>query len=187
MLGSFCLQNLQIARMFEIDEHRNGMLQGLRLEALDVARLFETDKLSAQLRQAGLVQEQWLSMSEQIRSAELVLQGTGAIHDSWLRGSSAMAEVFPQVQAMVSLAIGDTIYKQTLMERLFASLDFGAMGQTVTMLQPMLGNVEAVIGDVRRSYWAVADAIRNLPDLTSLPAYAMPGATREVFVTAQSV
>src|SRR5690606_25022575 len=49
--------------------------------------------------------------------------------------------------------------------------------------EPAFLKFQDVIGNVTSTYERLAASIRVLPDVTHLPTFALPGATREVFIT----
>jgi hypothetical protein len=77
----------------------------------------------------------------------------------------------------------DASYRVTLAERLFAGIDFEALRRTVAYPEYHFSQIESVIDQVTLTYGKLADSIRTLPDMAHLPAFALPGATREVFTT----
>jgi len=98
-----------------------------------------------------------------------------------------MQDIIAHLQATAKLSLVDVAYRLTITERLFAGIDFDSLRQAVAMPEPAFARFENVIGDVARSYGKLAESIYAVPDLTYLPAFALPGATREVFVTGYAV
>ena len=86
-----------------------------------------------------------------------------------------------QLAAAARLVLGNVTYRLTVAERLFAGIDLEAPRLAVALQEPAFSKLQEVISGVTLKYERLADSIRSLHDLTHLPAFTLPGATREVF------
>ncbi|ATD82504.1 MULTISPECIES: hypothetical protein [Desulfovibrio] len=88
-----------------------------------------------------------------------------------------------QLQASAKLALCDTSLRLAATERLMAGIDFEAIRGRFQIEMPVISGLESSIAHVAASYGSLADSLREISDITRLPAFVLPGATREIYTT----
>jgi hypothetical protein len=112
-----------------------------------------------------------------------IFQDLSQVHKTWTDKITPMQNSIAQLQAAAKLSMSSVAYQLTVTERLFSRIDLDAMGRINTLPESTFLKLGDAIGDLTLTYKNLADSIRTLPDVTRLPAGALPGATRELFVT----
>ena len=111
-----------------------------------------------------------------------------AVHHSWLwleriKPIQHDFSQFSQVQASAKLALCDASLQLTATERLMADIDFEAIRSRFQIKVPVISGLENSIANATASYGSLAESIRKISDITRLPAFVLPGATREIYTT----
>lgn len=86
-----------------------------------------------------------------------------------------------QFQASANLALCDTSLRLSATERLMAGIDFEAVRSRFQIEMPVISGLESSIAHVAASYGNFAKSLREISDITRLPAFVLPGATREIY------
>ncbi|MCC6346310.1 MAG: hypothetical protein IT388_03905 [Nitrospirales bacterium] len=165
-------------------ERMERALEPIRRQHLEISRSIELSGLASS-RLAEIVQanQRWQDLIDQATVSGRVFEDIKRTHQTWLEGIRPMQDSIEQLQAAAKMSLGDMAYRATVAEQLFAGIDFDAMRQAMALPEPAFLKFQDVIGNVTSTYEKLAASIRVLPDVTYLPAFALPGATREVFIT----
>jgi len=171
-----------------IYEQMERALEPIRRQHLEISRSIERSGLASS-RLAEIVQanQRWQDLIDQSTASTRVFEDIKRPHQTWREGMKPMQDRIAQLQAAAKLSLGDVAYRMTVTERLFAGIDFGVMRRAMALPEPAFLKLQNVIGDVTSTYEKLAASIRVLPDVTYLPAFALTGATREVFVTSYAL
>jgi hypothetical protein len=165
-------------------EQMERALEPIRRQHLEVSRSMELSGLtSSHLAEIVQANQRWQDLIDQATVSSRVVEDIKRTHQTWLEGIKPMQDSITQLQAAAKLSLGDMAYRMTVSERLFAGIDLDAIQQAVALPEPAFLKFQNVINDVTSTYEKLAASIRVLPDVTYLPAFALPGATREVFIT----
>ena len=115
-----------------------------------------------------------------------ITESLSAAHQSWVDRISQIndaSERFPQLQACSSLALCDISLELTATERLMSQIDFGAISNRFNIEMSVISALEGSIDHTTESYGRLANSLRDISDITQLPAFVLPGATREIYNT----
>jgi hypothetical protein len=165
-------------------EQMERALEPIRRQHLEISRSIELSGLaSSRLAEIVHANQRWQDLIDQATVSGRVFEDIKRTHQTWLEGIRPMQDSIEQLQATAKLSLGDIAYRMTVSERLFAGIDFDAMRQAMALPEPAFLKFQDVIGNVTSTYEKLAASIRVLPDVTYLPTFALPGATREVFIT----
>jgi len=179
----------RLARMakpsyLSVYEQMERALEPIRRQHLEISRSIELSGLaSSHLAEIVQANQRWQYLIDQATASSRVFEDIKRTHQTWLEGIRPMQDSIEQLQAAAKLSLGDIAYRMTVSERLFAGINFDAMRQAMALPEPAFLKFQDVIGNVTSTYEKLAASIRVLPDVTYLPTFALPGATREVFVT----
>lgn len=165
-------------------EQMERALEPIRRQHLEISRSIELSGLASS-RLAEIVQanQRWQDLIDQATVSGRVFEDIKRTHQTWLEGIRPMQDSIEQLQAAAKMSLGDMAYRATVAEQLFAGIDFDTMREAMALPEPGFLKFQDVIGNVTSTYEKLAASIRVLPDVTYLPAFALPGATREVFIT----
>lgn len=165
-------------------EQMERALEPIRRQHLEISRSIELSGLaSSRLAEIVHANQRWQDLIDQATVSGRVFEDIKRTHQTWLEGIRPMQDSIEQLQATAKLSLGDIAYRMTVSERLFAGIDFDAMRQAMALPEPAFLKFQDVISNVTSTYEKLAASIRVLPDVTYLPTFALPGATREVFIT----
>lgn len=183
----------RLARMVKpsylsIYEQMERSLEPIRRQHLEITRSLELSGLaSSRLAEIAQANQRWQDLIDQATASSRVFEDLGHTHQSWLDAIKPMHDSIAQLQASAKLSLGDVAFRLTVTERLFAGIDFDALRRSVALPEPAFLKIQEAIGGITSTYEHLADSIRSFPELTHLPAYALPGATRELFTTSYAL
>ena len=165
-------------------EQIDRALEPIRRQHQEISKSLESFKLdSSPLAAIVQANQRWQELNNQATASSRVYEDLARTHQLWLDRIKPMQDRIEQLKAVAKLSLGDIAYRMTVTERLFAGIDFEALRRAVLLPEQAFLKLENVIGNVTLTYEKLADSIRTFPDITFLPPFALPGATREVFVT----
>jgi restriction endonuclease S subunit len=165
-------------------EQMERALEPIRRRHLEMTRSIELSELaSSRLTEIVQANQRWQDLIVQATTSTRAIEDFGRTHQTWLDKINPMQDSIAQLQAAAKMSLGDVAYRMTVTERIFAGIDFEAMRRAVALPESAFLKLENVIGDVTLTYEKLAASIRTIPDVTHLPMFILPGATREVFMT----
>ncbi|MDO8473039.1 MAG: hypothetical protein Q7T05_04395 [Dehalococcoidia bacterium] len=160
------------------------ILEPIRQQHLEITRSIASFGLrSPQLAEIARANQHWQDLVAQATASTRVFDDLLRTHQTWLDQITPMGDSVAQLQAATKLLLTDVTFRMTVTETLFAGIDFESLCRAVALPEPAFLRIEHLIGDVTLTYGRLAESITTFPDLTYLPAFALLGATREVFST----
>lgn len=130
--------------------------------------------------------QHWQEMLRQTTVTSHITESLNAAHQSWLDRIDHIndaSERFSQLQAYSNLALCDISLELTAAERLMSQIDFGAISSRFHIEMSVISTLERSIAHAVESYGRLTDSLRDISDITRLPAFVLPGATREIYNT----
>lgn len=179
----------RLARMVKpsylsIYEQIERSLGPIRQQHLELMRSLELSGLtSSRLSEIAQANQHWQNLIDQATASSRVFEDLKQTHQSWLDHIKPVHDSIAQLQASAKLSLGDVAFRLTVTERLFAGIDFEAIKRSIALPESTFLKIQEAIGGATSTYEHLADSICSFPELTHLPAYALPGATRELFTT----
>jgi len=159
-------------------------LEPIRRQHMEITRSIELSGFaSSRLEEIAQANQRWQDLIDQASASTRVFVDLKRTHQTWLDAIKPVQDSIAQLQAAAKLSLGNVAYRLTVTERLFAGIDFKDLKRTVALPEPIFLKLENVIGNITLTYEKLAKSIRSFPDVTRLPAFALPGATREIFTT----
>jgi hypothetical protein len=163
-------------------------LRPIQQHHLEIAKMAAlSDLASARIAEVVKANQHWQGLIEQATASSRVFADLGRMHETWAKSLRPMQDQIAQLQAAAKLSLGGMAYRLTVSERLFAGLDFDAIRRAVAVPELSMLKLRDSITNMTATYGKLAESIRSYPDFTQLPDFALPGATREVFVTGHAV
>lgn len=165
-------------------EQMERALEPIRRQHLEISRSIKLSGLtSSRLTEIVHANQRWQDLIDQATVSGHAFEDIKRTHQTWLEGIRPIQDSIEQLQAAAKLSLGNMAYRATVAEQLFAGIDFNAMQRAMALPEPAFLKLQDVIGNVTSTYEKLATSIRALPEVTYLPTFALPGATREVFIT----
>ncbi len=162
----------------------------IRQHHLDTTRMATIlDLASARIAEIVKANQHWQDLFDKAAASTRVLANLTRTHESWLKGLKPMPmqDQIGLLQAQAKLSLGGMAHRLTVSERLLAGIDFEGVRRAIAPPEQAIARLRDAIRDMTINYGSLADSIRSYPDFTHLPAFALPGATREVFITGYAV
>lgn len=166
-------------------EQMERTLEPIRRQHLEVSRVLEMSGAAARMQEVISANQHWQELIEQTTAASRIADSLAA-HQSWLERLDFVRHDFShisQLQASAKLALCDTSLQLTATERLMAGIDFEVIRNRFQIEIPVIAGLESSIAHVASSYGSLAESLREISDITRLPAFVLPGATREIYTT----
>jgi hypothetical protein len=167
-------------------EQMERTLEPIRRQHLEISRAFEMSGAMARIQEIASANQHWQELIKQASATSRIAESLSAVHQSWLDTIKPIQHDFShisQLQASAKLALCDTSLRLSATERLMAGIDFEAIRSRFQIEMPVISGLESSIAHVAASYGNLAESLREISDITRLPAFVLPGATREIYTT----
>ena len=167
-------------------EQMERTLEPIRRQQLEISRAFEMSGAMARIQEIASANQHWQELIKQASATSRIAESLSAAHQSWLDTIKPIQHDFShlsQLQASAKLALCDTSLRLSATERLMAGIDFEAIRGRFQIEMPVISGLESSIAHVAASYGNLAESLREISDITRLPAFVLPGATREIYTT----
>jgi len=160
----------------------------IRRQHLELSRALEHSlHLSSPLADILEANRRWIDLIDLASASTRVFEELSVSHQTWLDKIKLSEHSIAQLQAVATLSLENTAFRLTVTEGLFARIDFEALKARVALPQRSFPKLERLIRDVTFTYEKLAASIQTFSDLTQLPTFALPGATRELFTTGHAL
>lgn len=167
-------------------EQMERTLEPIRRQHLEISRAFEMSGAMARIQEIVSANQHWQDLIKQATATSRIAESISAAHQSWLDTIKPIQHDFShlsQLQTSAKLALCDTSLRLAATERLMAGIDFDAIRSRFQIEMPVITGLESSIAHVAASYGNLAESLREISDITRLPAFVLPGATREIYTT----
>lgn len=167
-------------------EQMERTLEPIRRQHLEISRAFEMSGTMARIQEIVSANQHWQELIKQASTTNRIAESLSAAHQSWLDTIKPIQHDFShisQLQASAKLTLCDTSLRLAVTERLMAGIDFEAIRGRFQIEMPVIAGLESSIAHVAASYGSLAESLREISDITRLPAFVLPGATREIYTT----
>ena len=167
-------------------EQMERTLEPIRRQQLEISRALEMSGAAARIQEIVSANQHWQDLIKQATATSRIAESLSAAHQSWLDTIRPVQHDFShisQLQASAKLALCDTSLRLAATERLMAGIDFEAIRGRFQIEMPVIAGLESSIAHVAASYGGLAESLREISDITRLPAFVLPGATREIYTT----
>ena len=170
-------------------EQMERTMEPIRRLQLGISRALEMSGVAARMKDIIGANQHWQDMLKQVTATSRIAESFTAAHQSWLerinpiQGGRHDFSQFLQLQASAKLALCDASLQLSATERLFAGIDFEAIRSRFQIEMPVISGLENSIAHAAASYGSLAESMRDISDITRLPAFVLPGATREIYTT----
>ncbi len=167
-------------------EQMERALEPIRRQQLEISRALEMSGAAARIQEIVSANQHWQDLIKQSTATSLIAESLSAAHQSWLDTIRPIQHDFShisQLQASAKLALCDTSLRLAATERLMASIDFEEIRGRFHIEMPVISGLESSTAHVAASYTSLAESLREISDITRLPTFVLPGATREIYTT----
>ena len=158
-------------------------VEPIRRHQLEVNRALEISGAVARMKDIIGANQHWQDVIEKATVTSRIAESLNAAHQSWVERIKPIQNDFSKLQASASLALCDVSLQLTATERLMAGIDFDAIRNRFQIEMPVISDLERSIAHVAASYRKLAESLKEIPDVTRLPNFVLPGATREIYTT----
>ncbi|KAA6185880.1 hypothetical protein F2Q65_07790 [Thiohalocapsa marina] len=167
-------------------EQMERTLEPIRRQQLEISRALELSGAAARIQEIVSANQHWQDLIKQATATSRITESLSAAHQSWLDTIKPIQHDFSQLsqlQASAKLALCDTSLRLAATERFMAGIDFEAIRGRFQIEIPVIEGLESSIAHVAASYGGLSESLREVSDITRLPAFVLPGATREIYTT----
>ena len=167
-------------------EQMERMLEPIRRQQLEISRALEMSGAAARIQEIVSANQHWQELIKRTTVPSSIAESLSAAHQSWIERIKPIQydiSHISQLQASVKLDLCDTSLRLAATERLMAGIDFEAIRRRFQIEMPVISGLESSIAHVAASYGSFAESLREISDITRLPAFVLPGATREIYTT----
>lgn len=167
-------------------EHLQTMLETVRLQNAAVSRAINFPKFNDQIDQILSANKRWQELIKQVTEPVRIAEQLATTHQSWIQqmnSNQGEFSKFSQIQEAVKLALCNSSVGLIATQRLMAGIDFSALQKRLRMETPVMSELNSSILRTTDSFSSLTDSLGNLSNVANLPAFVLPGATREMLTT----
>ena len=171
-------------------EQMERTLEPIRRQQLEISRALEMSGAAARIQEIVSANQHWQKLIKQTTVPSSIVESLSAVHQSWIERIKPIQNDIShlsQLQASAKLDLCDTSLRLAATERLMAGIDFEAIRSRFQIEMPVISGLENSIAHVAASYGSLAESLREISDITRLPAFVLPGATREIYTTSFAI
>ncbi|MCG8114013.1 MAG: hypothetical protein N0E45_01390 [Candidatus Thiodiazotropha endolucinida] len=171
-------------------EQMERTLEPIRRQQLEISRALEMSGAAARIRDIASANQHWQEIIKQATATSRIAESLSAAHQSWIERIKPIQydiSHLSQLQASAKLDLCDTSLRLAATERLMAGIDFEAIRNRFQIEMPVIPGLESSVAHVAASYGGLAESLREISDITRLPAFVLPGATREIYTTSFAI
>ncbi|MCG7878389.1 MAG: hypothetical protein JAY75_20215 [Candidatus Thiodiazotropha taylori] len=171
-------------------EQMERTLEPIRRQQLEISRALEMSGAAARIRDIASANQHWQEIIKQATATSRIAESLSAAHQSWIERIKPIQydiSHLSQLQASAKLDLCDTSLRLAATERLMAGIDFEAIRNRFQIEMPVISGLESSVAHVAASYGGLAESLREISDITRLPAFVLPGATREIYTTSFAI
>lgn len=176
------INNLAKPSYLSVIEQMERTLEPIRRQQLEISRA----GAMARIQEIASANQHWQELIKQASATSRIAESLSTAHQSWLDTIKPIQHDFShlsQLQVSAKLALCDTSLRLAATERLMAGIDFEAIRGRFQIEMPVIAGLERSIAHAAASYGGLAESLRDISDITRLPAFVLPGATREIYTT----
>ena len=153
----------------------------------EISRAVELSRLaSTKFAEAMRFNQHWQHIIDQATAVSRMTDLTHT-HYTWIRNLKSTQDQAAQLQIAVKWTLGSIADRLAVSERWFMGVDVDAIRRSVAIPELEILRFQDSANNMRASYQKMAESICTYPDITHLPRFVLPGATRELFVTGYAV
>ena len=167
-------------------EQLERTMEPIRSQQLKISGAFEMSGTASRIKEIASANQHWQEVIKQTTASSRIAESLQAAHRSWLDQLKPFQQELlqlSQLQVSTKLALCDVSLQLTATEQLMADIDFEAIRSCFQIEMPVISGLENSIAHVATSYGSFAESLREISDITRLPAFVLPGATREIYTT----
>ena len=162
-------------------------MERIRRQQLEISRVaLEMSGATAWTKEIASANQHWHEVIRRVAETSSIPKSLATVHQSWLEHINPTQHDFlqlPQLQTFAKLTLCDVSLQLAATERFMAGIDFEAMRSRFRIEKSIISGLESSIAHALASYGSLAESIRETSDITRLPAFVLPGATREIYAT----
>ena len=117
---------------------------------------------------------------DQATERNRIAERLSTVHQSWFKHLEDTQNDFHR---SLKLALRNVSPQLIATERFITALDFDALGNRLQIEIPTMLNMENSIARVAASYENLTKSLNGISEITGLPDFILPGATRELYTT----
>ena len=153
---------------------------------LELSRILDLSGVVDRLNNIHDANQHLQEVIRQSADTSRITESLNAAHQSWLERIKHINDNikrFSQLREYSSLELRKISLQLTATEQLMAHVDFEAISNRFQIEMSVISALESSIAHTTESYGMLADSLRDISDITRLPTFVLPGATREIYNT----
>ncbi len=162
-------------------------MQRIHRQQLEISRTaLEMSGAAAWMKEIANTHQHWHDVIRRVTETSPIPKSLATVHQSWLEHINPIQHdslQLSQLQASAKLALCDVSLQLVATERFMAGIDFEAMRNRFQIEKSFISGLQSSTARAVASYGNLAESIREISDITRLPAFVLPGATREIYAT----
>lgn len=128
-----------------------------------------------------------LALGDRLHIDMLAITNLDRIHKSWVDQGEPMRKAIEHLQASSVCSLASTLERLTVSERLFVGLDFDRWREAFRFQEGLVRQLDLRTSQFAAAFNSLAQSIPSHAELTVLPSFVMPSASREVLTSGRAL
>ncbi len=161
-------------------------MESLRCQQFGISKALLEMQQATQVKHIISASQHWQDIFKQDTAINRIVESLTSAHQSWFDSIKPIQDSYSkslQLQAHTKLTLYDATRQLIATERLIAGIDFETIGSRFQIEMPVISGLESSIVSVVASYRSLSESMKEISDITRLPTFILPGATREICTT----
>ena len=143
----------------------------------------------ASKRMAEIVKanQHWQHLIDQATASSRMIADLNRAHQTWAQNYQSVQDQAAALQVAAKLSVGRIAYVSTVSERIYSRVDISAISKMVELSGNSIFRLRALSDNLTARYRKLAESLPTYQDITHLPKFVLPSATREVFIANYAV
>ena len=169
-------------------------------QQLGISHILGMPGATALAKEFASANQGWQELLKQITPSNRIVESLRGVHQSSLgqlgslqRDLSSLGQLgslqrdLSLLQISTKLTLTNASLQLTATEQIMAGIDFETIGKRFQIELPVISRLESSIANATASYGRWVESLCQIPDITRLPAFILPGATLEIFTTSLAI
>ena len=131
--------------------------------------------------------QHWAHVIDQATASSRMVADLTHAHRTWARDFKSLHDQVAGLQVAAKLSLVNVAYRLTVSERMFARIDVTGIRQSIALPEHTILQFRALNNDLTATYRKLAESLPTYADITRLPKFVLPSATREIFIANHAV
>lgn len=153
---------------------------------IEIGKAFENSGLTASISSMAKATQHLQRIAIEPPQVPQIAARTPIAHNTWIESLVPIAatdKLLPLLQTSAKFALFNSAIRLNSSTKLLAGIEYARWGKLYKFDRPLFSYLETAVSRTLESYSGLANSVNRISDITGLPSFVIPGATREIYTT----